>query len=112
MKLNNFFGLCAIVFALIAPTFASAASDKNVVGQWKDDKYSEALNAEYDIFQADGVYYLHRSNSDGSEGSYPLKKVGNKYIKLGDKFGAYYVVSPEGLKIYDQMGHIRTAKPR
>lgn len=112
MIITRFLVLCVSILALVAPISVSAASDKEIVGQWKDDKYSEPLNAGYEIYKADGHYYLHRTNSDGSEGTYPLKKAGSKYIKFDDKFGVYYIVSPKGLKIFDKMGHIRTAKAR
>ena len=112
MTIMRFLTLCIFIVSLGASLSASANSDKEIIGQWKDDKYSETLNSGYQIYETDGHYYLHRTNSDGSEGTYPLKKVGDKYIKLDDKFGSYYVVSQNGLKIFDKMGYIRTAKPR
>lgn len=36
----------------------------------------------------------------------------NTYVKVGDKHGAYYTVTPAGLRINDRQGYIRTAKPK
>ena len=56
--------------------------------------------------------FLVRNNGDGSQGTYELTQSGNTYVKVGDKFGAYYVLESDGLHIYELQGYIRTAKKK
>jgi len=83
----------------------------DVVGSWYDDVGSPGfMDATFNILRRGDSYYLYRKNGDGSTGTYPLLRDGRKYIKINDKFGAYYVVSDNGLEIYDSNGFIRTAR--
>jgi hypothetical protein len=68
------------------------------------------LDATFTISKEDNSYYLTRKNGDGSSGRYPLSRDGNVFIKINDKFGAYYIVSKSYMEIYDRQGYIRTAK--
>ena len=43
------------------------------------------------------------------KGHYQAKKSGNRYDKIGDNFGAFYVVTDRGLSLNDRSGFIRTA---
>ena len=81
------------------------------VGTWYDDVGSPTfLNANFTI-RIDGARaWLTRVNGDGSKGEYELAVAGDTYIKVGDKNGAYYVVTPAGLRLNDRQGYIRTAK--
>jgi len=80
-------------------------------GSWYDDLGSPTfLDATFNIVNDNGTCKLHRVNGDGSVGDYPLDLVGNKHFKRGDKFGAYYIPTSNGLDIYDKNGFIRTAK--
>ncbi|SER20923.1 MULTISPECIES: hypothetical protein [Pseudomonas] len=93
----------------MSPTVAAEV----IIGKWLDDLGSpNYLDAQFKIVKDDGKYFLERRNGDGSGGRYRLEKEKDDeaYIKVGDQFGAVYVVTPEGLEIYDRDGYIRTAK--
>lgn len=84
-----------------------------VVGRWLDDLGSpDFLDAQLSIVRDGSKYYLERHNGDGSLGRFRLEKQVDKdrYIKTGDKFGAVYEITPDGLDIYDMQGFIRQAK--
>ena len=82
-----------------------------VLGAWYDDLGDPTYtDATLNIIKEKGVYYLERINGDGSSGKYKLNRVNNKFIKVDDKFGAYYIISNSNLKIYDSNGFIRDAK--
>jgi len=99
--------LCAS-FVLCASV---AAADVKIVGKWYDDLGSpDFADATMIIEQEGEQYFLNRRNGDGSGGRYKLKKAGNSYSKIGDKFGAKYVVTNKGLEIHDRGGYIRTAR--
>jgi hypothetical protein len=86
-------------------------SKRSVVGSWYEKIGHPILgDATLTIYSENNQYYISRKNGDGSQGKYLLTKSGNKYIKNHDNLGAYYVVTNTGLKIYDKMGYIRTAK--
>ncbi|WGO98120.1 hypothetical protein QFX18_19115 [Saccharophagus degradans] len=87
------------------------ANKNGIVGTWYDDLGSpNYLDATFTIMQRGDSYTLYRRNGDGSSGSFYLRRDGNKFIKVGDKFGAYYVVSRSGLDIFDSKGFIRKAR--
>lgn len=96
------------------PESVSDKSDKDVViGSWYDDVGSpEFLDATFTITRTSQGYFLKRLNGDGSSGTYLLTKLDNKYKKNNDKFGSYYVIDGNGLKIYDKDGYIRTARKK
>ena len=81
------------------------------LGAWYDDVGSPTFfDATFKIQNDNGKYYIHRISGDGSRGKYKAEKSGNKFIKINDKFGAYYVITDNGLTINDKNGYIRTAK--
>jgi sensor histidine kinase YesM len=96
------------------PESVSDKSDKDVViGSWYDDVGSpEFLDATFTITKTSQGYFLKRLNGDGSSGTYKITKLDNKYKKNNDKFGSYYIIDTEGLKIYDKDGYIRTARKK
>ncbi|MBA0216225.1 hypothetical protein H4F33_16300 [Pectobacterium brasiliense] len=96
------------------PESVSDKTDKDVViGSWYDDVGSpEFLDATFTITRTSRGYFLKRLNGDGSSGTYQLTKLDNKYKKNNDKFGSYYVIDGNGLKIYDKDGYIRTARKK
>lgn len=104
--------LFSIAFICVWASLAVAA--ESTVGRWLDDLGSpEYMDAHFTIVKDSGKYFLERRNGDGSGGRYRLEKQKGKeaYVKVGDKFGAVYVVTPNGLEIFDSAGYIRTAKP-
>lgn len=83
------------------------------IGSWYDDVGSPSyLNATFTIRVEGGKTWLTRLNGDGSKGEYELAPAGDTYVKVGDKHGAYYVITPAGLRTNDRQGYIRTAKPK
>lgn len=96
------------------PEQVSDKSDKDIViGSWYDDVGSpEFMDATFTITKTSQGYFLKILNGDGSSGSYKLTKLDNKYKTNNDKFGSYYVIDAEGLKIYDKDGYIRTARKK
>ena len=50
--------------------------------------------------------------ADSYNPDYKITKLDNKYKKNNDKFGSYYIIDTEGLKIYDKDGYIRTARKK
>lgn len=93
------------------PLAKKETNTSKIIGSWYSDVGSPSfMDTTYTISNEDNQYYIKRKNGDGSEGKYRAKKHKNKYIKLNDKHGAYYVVTDDGLKIYDKAGYIRTAK--
>ncbi|NWA28588.1 hypothetical protein HX882_26645 [Pseudomonas gingeri] len=89
-----------------------ALAAESTVGKWYDDLGSPAFgNAVFTILNDSGTYYLVRRNGDGSSGRYRLEKTGKTYVKIGDKFGAKYLVTSQGLELHDRQGYIRTALP-
>lgn len=90
-----------------------SAPPGRTIGSWYDDVGSPRyLNATFTIRVEGGKTWLTRVNGDGSKGEYELAPAGDTYVKVGDKHGAYYVVTPAGLRINDRQGYIRTAKPQ
>lgn len=82
----------------------------SVIGEWYDDVGSpDYMDSTLIISKKGQDYFLTRINGDASKGVYELNKKGNKYNKVNDKFGAYYVLDDNGLSIYDKDGYIRTA---
>lgn len=99
-----------LIFCALTSVATAAGS---TVGKWLDDLGSPTyLDAQLTIVKDNGRYFLERLNGDGSGGRYRLEKQKGKeaYIKIGDKFGALYVITPRGLEIFDKQGYIRTAK--
>lgn len=91
----------------------SSAPPRRTIGTWYDDVGSPTfLNATFTIRVDSSRAWLTRSNGDGSRGEYELAVAGDTYVKVGDKNGAYYTVTPAGLRLNDRQGYIRTAKPR
>lgn len=91
----------------------SSAPAGRTIGSWYDDVGSPSyLNATFTIRAANGKTWLTRLNGDGSKGEYELAVAGDTYVKVGDKNGAYYIVTPTGLRINDRQGYIRTAKSK
>lgn len=81
------------------------------IGVWYDDVGSPTLlNATFTIRVESGKAWLTRLNGDGSRGEYELAVAGDTYLKVGDKNGAYYTVTPAGLRLNDRQGYIRTAR--
>ncbi|WP_197724544.1 hypothetical protein [Dickeya fangzhongdai] len=88
----------------------SGSEQVKTLGVWYDDVGSpNYLDSTLTIFSNTKGIYLKRLNGDGSTGTYPLEKQGNKYKKIGDKHGAYYIIKGNSLEIYDRVGFIRTA---
>lgn len=81
------------------------------VGVWYDDLGSPDYGDSTLILESDsGKFFVIRKNGDGSGSRYRVNKSGNSYIKVGDRFGAKYVITEKGLEIHDKAGYIRTAK--
>jgi hypothetical protein len=105
----------AVSFFLLLLLSIAANSNERVavVGKWYDDLGSpKFLDSTLTIEEENGRYFFNRRNGDGSGGRFKLEKAGNAYTKVGDKFGAKYLVMPEGLELHDRAGYIRTAKPK
>lgn len=95
-----------------APAVAAQAAGTQVIGVWYDSLDSaDYADSTLTIESEAGKLYLNRRNGDGSGGRFALTQEGNTYIKVGDNFGARYIVTPAGLEIHDSQGYIRTAKP-
>lgn len=89
------------------------SSQETILGSWYDDVGSpEYMDCTFTIFKNKKGLFLKRANGDGSSGTYPLKKEHGKYIKINDKFGAYYIIKDNNLDIYDKEGFIRSAKQK
>lgn len=92
------------------PHNVSVENPVSFTGEWYYDVGSpKFFDARLIISNANGVYLLKRINGDGSIGVFTMSKVGEKLYKDGDKFGAYYVPTASGLKIYDSKSYIITA---
>ena len=103
--------ILAAIFLLLACVASASAAEVKVIGKWYDDLGSpDFADATFTIEQEGESYFLGRRNGDGSGGRYKLTKSGNTYLKVGDKFGAKYVVTDRGLELHDREGYIRTAK--
>lgn len=92
---------------------ALAQSSSVIVGIWYDDLGSPAYgDATLAIERDSEKYFLSRRNGDGSGSRYRVEKNGAAFTKIGDRFGAKFVVTAKGLEIHDKAGYIRTAKPK
>lgn len=88
----------------------SASPNIQIIGAWYDDVGSPGFfDSIFTIYSEEEQYFIHRKNGDGSEGIYDAEKSGNRYTKIGDQNGAYYVVTEKGLDLNDRSGFIRTA---
>lgn len=96
--------LCLILF--------SSSVSADLIGRWYDDVGSpDYLDAKISINKKGSKYFYHRTNGDGSQGSFLLIRSGSIYKRADGKFGSVYVVTPKGLEMYDTSGYIRTARP-
>tara|TARA_R110001606_G_scaffold38472_1_gene107702 strand:+ start:677 stop:994 length:318 start_codon:yes stop_codon:yes gene_type:complete len=101
--IKHFFSITILLLS-----FSINASE---IGRWYDDNGSPTyFDATFIISEENGNYYISRINGDGSKGKYRAEKNGKKFIKINDKFGAYYIITKKGLTLNDQAGYIRTAK--
>jgi hypothetical protein len=102
-----------ILVMLVMVLFSSLAFAVTEVGTWYDDLGSPEYGDSTLIIEGNnGKYFIIRKNGDGSGSRYGLEKKGNVYIKSGDRFGAKYIVTKNGLEIHDEAGYIRTAKTK
>jgi hypothetical protein len=93
---------------LLLSSFAFAATE---IGTWYDDLGSpEYGDSTLTIEKDNDKFFIARKNGDGSGSRYRLEKSGNIYAKVGDRFGAKYIITNGGLEIHDKAGYIRTAK--
>lgn len=100
----------AVCFKKSPDSQPQSGSVRKVTGVWYDDVGSpDYLNATLTINQEGERFYLKRVSGDGSSGEYPLTRQGQKYIKINDKFGAFYIIKNNKLEIYDNKGFIRDA---
>lgn len=105
--------LLRLSLALLLPFNALAAGTATTIGTWYDDLGSPSYgNATLTIEKEGDRYFLSRRNGDGSGGRYRVERKGTVYTKIGDKFGAKYIVTEKGLEIHDKAGYIRTAKKK
>lgn len=99
--------LLLILISCMPITALSAAE----LGAWYDDLGSPDYGDSTLILESDsGKFFVIRRNGDGSGSRYRVNKSGNSYLKVGDRFGAKYVITEKGLEIHDKAGYIRTAK--
>ncbi|GMU48777.1 MAG: hypothetical protein AMXMBFR31_10030 [Candidatus Desulfobacillus denitrificans] len=104
--------LLYLSLALLLP-FSALAAGKVTTGTWYDDLGSPSYgDATLTIEKEGDRYFLSRRNGDGSGGRYQVERKGTVYTKIGDKFGAKYIVTEKGLEIHDKAGYIRTAKKK
>ncbi|MHD0644232.1 hypothetical protein ACYPKM_01180 [Pseudomonas aeruginosa] len=83
---------------------------QGVIGTWFDDLGSkDYLDSTLTIKREGSAYFLERKNADGSGGRYTLLRTGNVLTKVGDKFGAKYIVNGDKLELHDKDGFIRSA---
>lgn len=112
IKVTIIISLLLVILSVTAcDTAIQEPQGNGTLGAWYDDLGDPTFtDATLNILKENGAYYLERVNGDGSIGKYQLKRDGEKFIKINDKFGAYYVISNSNLKIYDSKGFIRAAK--
>jgi hypothetical protein len=109
--MRKFILFCCLFWGLFLSAYAQ--NSITFVGSWYDDLGSPAYgDATLTIEKEGEKYFVSRRNGDGSGSRYRLERKGTEYIKVGDRFGAKYVVTGKGLEIHDKAGYIRTAKPK
>lgn len=109
--MKKFVLFCCMIWGLFVSAFAQ--NTNAIVGVWYEDIGSSAYgDATLTIEKEGGKYFVSRRNGDGSGSRYRVERKGAEYIKVGDRFGAKYVVTAKGLEIHDKAGYIRTAKPK
>lgn len=106
-----------IIGAMLALCVAIAVQAKDpakVIGSWYDDLGSPKFGDATLVIEqaADSRYFLVRRNGDGSGGRFLLERRGAEFIKVGDRFGAKYVIKGDNLDLHDKQGFIRSAKPK
>lgn len=99
------------VFAIALLFLSSVVFAATEIGTWYDDLGSPSYGDSTLIIENDNnTFFIVRRNGDGSGGRYRLEKSGNAYTVVGNRFGAKYIVTDEGLEIHDKAGYIRTAR--
>ncbi|WP_130414321.1 hypothetical protein [Fluviicoccus keumensis] len=102
---------CCLISSLSLSAYAQ--NKHSTVGIWYDDLGSPQYGDSTLVIEKEGEkYFVLRRNGDGSGSRYRLKRIGSEYSKVGDRFGAKYVITAKGLEIHDKAGYIRTAKPK
>lgn len=102
---------CCLLWGLSLGVLAQSSSA--VVGVWYDDIGSPTYGDATLTIEKDGDrYFISRRNGDGSGSRYRVERKGAEYTRVGDQFGAKYVVTAKGIEIHDKAGYIRTAKPK
>lgn len=109
--MNRRYLLQTLALPLCSFAVAVRAAEVTVIGTWVDDVGSpKFMDAQLTIEREGDRYFVVRRNGDGSGSRMRLERDGNTYIKVGDKFGAMYKVTAQGLEIHDRRGLIRAAK--
>jgi hypothetical protein len=94
--------------------FVAQIPTTGFIGRWYNDLGSKSYgDSTITITATNGRYKVNRVNGDGSfsdrtlipEGAPPFA-----FTVESDKFGARYVITPQGLEIHDRNGYIRTAR--
>ena len=80
------------------------SGEVGVVGRWVDSVGPAVVAIQ---MTHDGRYIFHRKNSDGSEGSYSLRKDKENTFHRDDSFGHKYRVVGKRLFLLDEKGIIR-----
>lgn len=75
-----------------------------VVGRWVDNAGPALVAIQ---MNHDGGYVFHRRNSDGSKGSYSLRKDDENTLHRDDSFGHKYRIAGKRLFLLDDKGLIR-----
>ena len=102
---------CFVFILMVFALRVFATDSISIIGTWYDDLGSPSYGDSTLIIEKDmNNYFISRRNGDGSGSRYRVKKLGNQFSKIGDKFGANYVITSKGLEIHDKAGYIRTAK--
>ena len=86
-----------------APESPKRIDQEGIVGVWFDD----VGEAETKIEKSNYTYKLKRVNSDGSAGTYRLRRDGD-WLYMDDNFGTRYQINGDQLEVFDGDGYIRS----
>ena len=109
--------LLSSIFAYSQETYNTkfSATNKTLIGVWIESPDVASVDGQMKvtIYTKSNKTYMALIASDGYiEKSMTKKVVSNttRYYDNSSSFGEYYVISSQGLKVYDSQGYIATYK--
>ena len=80
-------------------------AENKIIGKWKlFNSYASGYSIEMHLVLENGFYYEYLPHNDSRN---KLSKQGNRYSKVGDENGEYYVLNPDGkLDMFDREGNL------